>query len=123
MRPSFAAIGLVLLAGCGDGERVQRGLETFEISGGPQRYLVDILDEGNGQRQIIVSSAGYRGLDRGEGTRALSVARQAAEKAQCNTGQGVRVLPDTAIFYEKDQGFSALGRGSNSWQFKGLCGG
>lgn len=126
MRTVISAGLLIALAGCapeGERERVQRGLETFEISGGPQRYLVDILDEGNGRRQIIVSSAGYRGLDRGEGSRALGVASQAAERAQCNGGQGVRVLPDTAIYYERDEGFNALGRSSNTWQFKGICGG
>lgn len=119
-----ASIPVLLLSACGGGEGESR-LETIEVTGGQQRYLVDFYDRGAGQRQILVSSAGYRGMDRSEGNVAFQVASQAGERAVCANGQGVRVLPDTANFVPQSDGFSPIANasGGNVWQFRGVCGG
>ncbi|MBY8975329.1 hypothetical protein KHP62_05905 [Rhodobacteraceae bacterium NNCM2] len=116
----------LIVAGCATKEERQaagKRLETVEVAGGPQRYIVDFYDQGNGQRLILVSSAGYRGLDRGEGELAFRVATQAGERSDCGDGKGVRVAPETANYVEQDRGFNALSRGGAVWQFKGYCGG
>lgn len=118
-----AALGLTACGGENSNPNAGKSLETFEISGGPQRYIVNIFDQGSGRRQITVKSAGYRGLDRGEGELALRVASQAAERANCGNGKGVRILPETALYQDRNEGFSALSRGGNIWQFTGMCGG
>lgn len=116
-----AVIGVLLVAACGssaDGSKLQR----IEVAGGQQRYVVDFIDQGGGVRHIVVNSLGYRSLDRSEGGLAYRVASQAADTIQCANGQGVNVLPETAIFQESDRSQGALSRGGAIWQFKGRCG-
>lgn len=116
-------LSLTLLAGlaaCGGGQG--GSLQSFEIVGGQQRYLVDIFDQGEGVRDIVVSSQGYRALQQSDASVAFSVAQQAADRIPCANGQGVRVLPSTG-FFQDDSRSGALSRGGAFWQFKGRCGG
>ncbi|MEM7178385.1 MAG: hypothetical protein AAF503_11840 [Pseudomonadota bacterium] len=121
-----ASVPVLLLSACAEGGGKGDGrLETIEVTGGQQRYLVDFFNRGGGERQILVSSAGYRGLDRSEGNLAFQVASQAGQRAACADGQGVRVLPDSATYVPQSDGFSPIANasGGNVWQFRGVCGG
>ena len=116
----IGVLAIGLLAGCASGGKST--LQTVEVTGGQQRYVVDFIDQGGGVRHIVVSSLGYRQMDRAEGELAFRMASQAAEVASCANGKGVRVLPETAIFQESDRSQGALARGGAVWQFKGRCG-
>ncbi|MEM8792092.1 MAG: hypothetical protein AAGE80_10775 [Pseudomonadota bacterium] len=112
------------LMGCaGDGSGGSARIETFEISGGPQRYLVDVLDQGQGNRMLIVRSAGFRGFDRGEGDLAFRVAGQAAAQAQCAGGRGIGLIPSSARFQDETANLGPGTGGRNVWIFQGKCGG
>ncbi|MEL6478044.1 MAG: hypothetical protein AAFR17_12030 [Pseudomonadota bacterium] len=118
----FAALALMALASCGPAGEGPPALQTVEVTGGQQRYVVDFVDQGGGLRHIVVSSLGYRQMDRAEGELAFRMAAQAAEVVSCANGQGVRVLPETRVFQETDRSQGALSRGGAIWQFKGRCG-
>ncbi|MEM0942867.1 MAG: hypothetical protein AAGI70_02870 [Pseudomonadota bacterium] len=119
----LAILSALALAACAGGEGQQTQLETFQVVGGQQRFVVDILDQGQGVRQIVVSSAGYRGLQRDDAAAAFVAAQQAGEQARCGEGQGVRVLPDSAFFIDETQAAGGLNRGAAAWRFRGRCGG
>ena len=113
----------VFVAACsGEPREASLSLQSVEVTGGQQRYVVDFFDQGEGVRHIQVSSLGFRQIDRAEGQLAYRMALQAAEVVVCGQGKGVRVLPETALFQETDRSQGALSRGGAVWQFKGRCG-
>ncbi|MEM9100609.1 MAG: hypothetical protein AAGC79_19050 [Pseudomonadota bacterium] len=120
----FAVLLALGLAACANTEGAKDArVETFEISGGPQRYLVDVLDRGQGNRTLVVRSAGFRGLDRGEGELAFRVAGQAAAQVECGGGKGIGLIPESARYQDETANVGPGTRGRNVWIFQGKCGG
>ncbi|MEM0924059.1 MAG: hypothetical protein AAGI13_13505 [Pseudomonadota bacterium] len=117
-----AAVLVTALTACSGDTGGPPALQSVEVTGAQQRYVVDFIDQGGGLRHIVVSSQGFRQMDRAEGELAFRMASQAAEVVACANGRGVRVLPETRIFQESDRSQGALSRGGAVWQFKGRCG-
>ena len=124
MRRVFVALMLCgALAACAGGEGGEARVQTIEITGGPQRYFVDVVDRGQGNRTLVVRSAGFRGLDRGEGQLAFGVAGQAAAQFDCGANRGIALIPETARFQDDTGNVGPAIQGRNVWIFQGKCGG